>query len=278
MGRGEYWRLCDNQGRPPGVLGMWPSRSVTFIDNHDTGTKLALELVATKLPACPDSDAVDRPGRPCRSLLFSACVLQLTLQTAADRLAPDATGSTLNHWPFPSSHLHEAYAYILMHPGTPCVFWDHFMDGSLGETITKLIHIRRSNRINSRSKVLCLFFSLQPQDLLGPALLTIMPADVCIVLQKQSMVQQLCQMHWAGGCAESDGGCVRGMHRQQGLREGGLRQLVPRAGRRRHWAARLGPCALRPQLCCLGGERRLTSVRPLAHAAAHISMRMSKAC
>jgi alpha-amylase len=40
MGRGEYWRLCDNQGRPPGVLGMWPSRAVTFIDNHDTGTKL----------------------------------------------------------------------------------------------------------------------------------------------------------------------------------------------------------------------------------------------
>lgn len=37
MGRGEYWRLCDSQGRPPGVLGMWPSRAVTFIDNHDTG-------------------------------------------------------------------------------------------------------------------------------------------------------------------------------------------------------------------------------------------------
>ena len=42
MGRGEYWRLCDNQGRPPGVLGMWPSRAVTFIDNHDTGTQLPL--------------------------------------------------------------------------------------------------------------------------------------------------------------------------------------------------------------------------------------------
>ena len=37
MGRGEYWRLVDSQGRPPGVLGMWPSRSVTFVDNHDTG-------------------------------------------------------------------------------------------------------------------------------------------------------------------------------------------------------------------------------------------------
>jgi len=37
MGRGEYWRLVDSQGRPPGLLGMWPSRAVTFIENHDTG-------------------------------------------------------------------------------------------------------------------------------------------------------------------------------------------------------------------------------------------------
>lgn len=37
MGRGEYWRLVDGQGRPPGLMGMWPSRAVTFIENHDTG-------------------------------------------------------------------------------------------------------------------------------------------------------------------------------------------------------------------------------------------------
>lgn len=99
MGRGEYWRLTDSVGRPPGVLGMWPSRAVTFIDNHDTG-------------------------------------------------------STLNHWPFPSSHLAEGYAYLLTHPGTPCIFYDHFFDkGVLGETIAKLIDIRQRNGINSRSKV-----------------------------------------------------------------------------------------------------------------------------
>lgn len=37
MGRGEYWRLVDGQGRPPGLMGMWPSRAITFIENHDTG-------------------------------------------------------------------------------------------------------------------------------------------------------------------------------------------------------------------------------------------------
>ncbi|KAK7307134.1 hypothetical protein VNO77_39937 [Canavalia gladiata] len=36
--RCEYWRLSDEKGKPPGVLGWWPSRAVTFIENHDTGS------------------------------------------------------------------------------------------------------------------------------------------------------------------------------------------------------------------------------------------------
>lgn len=36
--RCEYWRLCDEKGKPPGVVGWWPSRAVTFIENHDTGS------------------------------------------------------------------------------------------------------------------------------------------------------------------------------------------------------------------------------------------------
>lgn len=36
--RCEYWRLSDPKGKPPGVVGWWPSRAVTFIENHDTGS------------------------------------------------------------------------------------------------------------------------------------------------------------------------------------------------------------------------------------------------
>ncbi|KAG4931817.1 hypothetical protein JHK82_048925 [Glycine max] len=36
--KGDFWRLCDPQGKPPGVIGWWPSRSVTFVDDHDTGS------------------------------------------------------------------------------------------------------------------------------------------------------------------------------------------------------------------------------------------------
>lgn len=39
--KGEFWRLRDPQGKPPGVMGSWPSRAVTFVDNHDTGSTQA---------------------------------------------------------------------------------------------------------------------------------------------------------------------------------------------------------------------------------------------
>jgi len=98
VGRNELWRLVDAQGRPPGVMGLWPSRAVTFIDNHDTG-------------------------------------------------------STLNHWPFPWQHLPEGYAYLLTHPGTPCVFIDHWNDEHLNQVLKDLITVRRKLRIHARSNV-----------------------------------------------------------------------------------------------------------------------------
>ncbi|KAJ4759323.1 Alpha-amylase [Rhynchospora pubera] len=98
--KGQMWRLQDVQGKPPGVMGWWPSRAVTFIDNHDTG-------------------------------------------------------STQNHWPFPSEHIMEGYAYILTHPGIPTVFYDHFYDwgNSTHDQIARLMEIRRSQDIHSRSTI-----------------------------------------------------------------------------------------------------------------------------
>lgn len=95
----EYWRLVDSQGRPSGVLGLWPSRAVTFLENHDTG-------------------------------------------------------STLQHWPFPWQHAAEGYAYLLTHPGTPCIFFDHFYyDEGHRSHILKLIEIRKKYSINYKSEV-----------------------------------------------------------------------------------------------------------------------------
>ncbi|MEW5319277.1 MAG: hypothetical protein WDW38_010440 [Sanguina aurantia] len=100
VGRQEYWRLVDANGRPPGVLGMWASRAITFVDNHDTG-------------------------------------------------------STLQHWPFPADNLPEGYAYILTHPGTPTVFYDHFWEekNGLSRAVKELVQLRKKHGIHCRSQV-----------------------------------------------------------------------------------------------------------------------------
>ncbi|KAJ3680459.1 hypothetical protein LUZ60_016737 [Juncus effusus] len=98
--KGEMWRLRDAEGAPPGVLGWWKSRAVTFVDNHDTG-------------------------------------------------------STQAHWPFPSDHIMEGYAYILTHPGIPSVFYDHFYNwgDSIHDQIAKLMEIRINQDMHSRSEI-----------------------------------------------------------------------------------------------------------------------------
>jgi alpha-amylase len=100
----EYGRLKDAQGKPSGLIGWWPEKAVTFIDNHDTG---------------PSTGG----------------------------------GGGQNHWPFPSDKVMQGYAYILTHPGIPCVYWVHYYDWNLYTPIKTLIQIRKNARIHSKSSV-----------------------------------------------------------------------------------------------------------------------------
>lgn len=38
----QYDRLRDRNGKASGLLGWWPQKACTFIDNHDTGEKQQL--------------------------------------------------------------------------------------------------------------------------------------------------------------------------------------------------------------------------------------------
>lgn len=98
----ELWRLRDPDGRASGLIGWYPERATTFIENHDTG-------------------------------------------------------STQGHWPFPGDRVMQGYAYILTHPGVPCIFYDHFFEWGLKDEITALIDVRRRNGIHAASKleILC---------------------------------------------------------------------------------------------------------------------------
>jgi alpha-amylase len=49
----------------------------------------------------------------------------------------------------------QGYAYILTHPGIPCVFWTHYFDwgSAIQQTINQLISIRKTSGLNSSSVV-----------------------------------------------------------------------------------------------------------------------------
>ncbi|KAK6931181.1 Alpha-amylase, C-terminal beta-sheet [Dillenia turbinata] len=56
------------------------------------------------------------------------------------------------HWRFPSGKEMQGYAYILTHPGTPSVFYDHIFSHYKSE-ILALISLRNRNKIHCRSTV-----------------------------------------------------------------------------------------------------------------------------
>jgi alpha-amylase len=65
------------------------------------------------------------------------------------------TGSTQRHWPFPRLKKIEGYAYIMTHPGTPTVFWEHMFEDSteLAKGIKALIAMRKELGITAVSEV-----------------------------------------------------------------------------------------------------------------------------
>ena len=164
--RCEYWRLRDSKGKPPSLLGFWPSRAVTFLENHDTvrcglggadggewvgstgggawghGTTVWCAIAA---PAgcwsAPSAASQASWARRCSPIHLPA---------AADRLLQ---GSSQGHWRFPGHAVEQGYAYILTHPGTPCVFWDHLSDQRLRDTVGRLVACRKRNGLNCRSAV-----------------------------------------------------------------------------------------------------------------------------
>jgi alpha-amylase len=88
--------------KTPGVIGLWPDKSVTFLENHDTEEARGGDI------AFPDDD-----------------------------------------------RMLQGYAYILTHPGTPCVFWRDIFDSSaINESRLKtMIRLRQKYGIHSESKV-----------------------------------------------------------------------------------------------------------------------------
>ncbi len=101
----ERYEMLNDNGNPSGLIGWWPAKSVTFVENHDTS------------PRDPN--------------FISNASQEYKIQRMM------------------------GYAYILTHPGVPCVFWPHFFNWGKDyqSAITKLIKIRKEAGINSMSQI-----------------------------------------------------------------------------------------------------------------------------
>lgn len=60
---------------------------------------------------------------------------------------------TIRHWPFPEHAVEQGYAYILSHPGIPCLFWTHMIADGGGGKIARLMDLRRKAGIRADAKL-----------------------------------------------------------------------------------------------------------------------------
>jgi alpha-amylase len=56
---------------------------------------------------------------------------------------------------FPGKHVEMGYAYLLTHPGIPCIFWSHYFDWGPGtrNVLERLIKLRKDRDIHATSSV-----------------------------------------------------------------------------------------------------------------------------
>jgi alpha-amylase len=108
----DFGRLRSVSGGrviPGGLIGYWPPRAVTFLDNHDTEYRREDEH-----NHCNDG---------------------------------------IHH--FPGKTVAMGYAYLLTHPGVPCIFWPHYFDWDkyTRQRIDRLIQLRNRAGVHAQSPV-----------------------------------------------------------------------------------------------------------------------------
>nr|ACU18643.1 unknown [Glycine max] len=141
---GEKWDSLsiDNYDGHRGALVNWVESAGGAITAFDFTTKGILQAaVQGQLWRLKDSN-----GKP-------SGMIGVKPENAVTFIDNHDTGSTQRIWPFPSDKVMQGYAYILTHPGTPSIFYDHFFDWGLKEQIAKLSSIRVKHGINEKSSV-----------------------------------------------------------------------------------------------------------------------------
>jgi len=149
---GEYWDTCtyEADGSLAYNQDYHRTRTVEWIRStgcrsaaFDFTTKGILQEAMSKNERWRLSDPKGQPPG----------VIGLMPSHAVTFIDNHDTGSSLRHWPFPDEHNQEGYAYILTHPGTPCVFYDDYFSDHHGHLVRALISARKRNRLHSKSQI-----------------------------------------------------------------------------------------------------------------------------
>ncbi|MBI9018650.1 MAG: alpha-amylase [Phycisphaerae bacterium] len=130
--------LPDDENGQPNRTG---GKSMVF----DFATRALLKKALTE----KDFSCLKTEDGKCAGLIGSWPVMAVTFTDNHD------TEPANHNDPFPADTIQQAYAYLLTHPGKPCVFWCHLFDWEpfYGETIEKLIDLRRRAALHAQSNV-----------------------------------------------------------------------------------------------------------------------------
>ncbi|GJQ08533.1 hypothetical protein GpartN1_g324.t1 [Galdieria partita] len=112
----EYWRLIDKEARVVGLLGRVSDRAITVLNVVDLLANMNThEYMDTSMGG------------------WMICQTQ--------------------RCDFPDAHILKGYAYLLTHPGIPCIHWDHYFDDRWRQGIEELIQVRKGCHIHASSRV-----------------------------------------------------------------------------------------------------------------------------
>ncbi|KAG6537570.1 hypothetical protein ZIOFF_002664 [Zingiber officinale] len=118
--QGELWRMKDQQGKAPGMMGWWPEKAVTFIDNHDTGSTQKLWPFPSDKIMQGYAYILTHPGIPSIVYISDPCISL-------------------------STNIHKINSLHILQ------FYDHLFDWGLKEQISELAAIRMQNEIHPGS-------------------------------------------------------------------------------------------------------------------------------
>lgn len=131
---GEYWPGTDDGGGyfSASDPSSWANKINSWISRTETGGyktrafDFVLKGIMNDIWGCSYSGGSSSATNNFGNLANSLTLVNSQPEYAVTFVDNHDTGSTQGHWKLPDSAIPAAYAYILTHPGFPCVAWQHY--------------------------------------------------------------------------------------------------------------------------------------------------------